>query len=95
MNGHVRGAGELLSEVLSQQEEEVPWTKEWRLCQFVLLVVCWVIALCCCCLAFPSLLVETAKGDVHPKPDTKDGEESDRKQRCEFKKEAGTKGDGL
>lgn len=79
MNGHVRGAGKLFSEVLSQQEEEVAWTKERRLCQFILLVVCWVVALCWCC-CFPSLLMETAKGDVHTKSERKDVEESDRKQ---------------
>lgn len=28
VNRHVRGAGKLLSEVLSQQEEEVTWAKE-------------------------------------------------------------------
>lgn len=74
MNGHVRGAGKLLSEVLSQQEEEVPRAKERRLREFVLLVVCWVIALCWCRLGFPSLLMETAKRDVHTKSGMKDGD---------------------
>lgn len=91
VNGHVGGAGELLAEVLPQQEEEVARAKEWRLCQLVLLVVCWVVALCCCCLAFASLLVETAKGDVHPESETKGGEESDREQRSEFKRRRAVK----
>lgn len=86
VNGHVGGAGELLPEVLPQQEEEVARAKEWRLGQFVLLVVRWVVALGCCRWAFASLLVETAKGDVHPEPDTEGGEESDGKQRCELKR---------
>lgn len=81
MNGHVRGAGELLPQVLSQQEEEVPRTKERRLCQFVLLVVGRVFALCRCRLAFPALLVETAEGDVHTKSKSKDGEQSDREEK--------------
>lgn len=64
----------MLSEVFSQQEEEVTWSKERGFCQVGLLVVGWVIAVSRCRLAFPSLLMETAERDVH----TKSGVEEER-----------------
>lgn len=73
MRGHVRRAGKLLSEVLSQQEEEVTWPKERGFCEVSLLVVGGVIAVGWCRLAFPSLLMETAKRDIHAKSDMEGG----------------------
>lgn len=75
---HVRRAGKLLPEVLSQQEEEVTRPKERALSQvglllLLLLLVGGVIAVGRRRLAFAALLVEAAQRDVHTKSGTEGG----------------------
>lgn len=65
VSGHVWGAGELFSDVLPQQEEEVARSEELGLCEVGLLVFGGVFAVRSRRLTFPSFLMEAAEWDVH------------------------------
>lgn len=65
VDGHVWRAGELLSEVLPQEEEEVARAEEGRLHELALLLLGRVVAVGGRRLALAPLLVEAAERDVH------------------------------